>query len=56
MRQQANSVLGRTISTSPVWVWSLPTALLGTGLLLPGETAVGCAVGLAAALSLSGSI
>jgi hypothetical protein len=38
------------------WAWLLPTGLLAVGLAAPAEHAVAAGVGLAAALSLSGSV
>jgi hypothetical protein len=46
----------RTASPLLAWVWLAPAGLLAAGLAAPAESAVAFAVGLAAALSLSGSV
>jgi hypothetical protein len=49
-------MLSNTAPASLAWVWLLPAGLLAVGLAAPAEPAVAAAVGLAAGLSLSGSI
>lgn len=49
-------MLNLTIPTPFAWFWIVPAGLLAAGLIASAEPAVAGAIGLAAALSLSGSI
>jgi hypothetical protein len=49
-------MLSHTSSPPFAWVWLLPVGLLAVGLFAPAGSPIAFAVGLAAALSLSGSI
>jgi hypothetical protein len=61
MRQHADDLLAACApskggSWSWFWVWLVPTGLLAVGALSSASPVVGFAMGLAAAVSLSGSV
>lgn len=57
MRRTADSLpVSRSLARRSFWIWLIPAALVAMGLAVHGHWPVAIGIGLAAGLSLSGSV